>query len=178
MSRIKGTIMKKRTLLLTTLTLLMLAACANPFGARKANPFGVTDPPGSPDDSAVQAFAARFNLPGDERDPNAAAWPPRITEGRADSLEGEWFSRWGGPAEPTTCQESGGRLYFLTRDTTAKPAWLLVAVREGNRLRGRWVNATNRNDNGIFTGTVVGHDRIDGVWTSDGARWDFRRRLQ
>ena len=166
--------------LLPLLGLLLLTGCNKNggFGLGPRNPFGLADVPGSPEDADVKNFAKSARLSGDDRDGNASQWSPQATSGKADSMEGEWFGRWLANVQGrATIKIANARMYIKYEEGPA--TWLVELVRVGSTdLMGRWVNIANSNDQGFYAGKMVGHDRIDGVWTGDGARWDFRRKLK
>jgi hypothetical protein len=144
------------------------------------NPFNVKDVP-DPDGDDVQAFAARVKLAGDADDANAEPWAPQPTPGKADSLDGEWSSRWNGgsagnewSAGAATVKQVGERIYILYKDRTG--TYLIDAKRQGeSRLVGRYLNLGFDNDSSPWVGQIVDDERIDGQWTM--GRWDLRRKI-
>src|SRR5438046_1351587 len=75
----------------------LLLVFAAPFMAaepeKTRNPFNVKDVP-DPDGQDVKEFAEKNKLPGDDKDANAENWSGKTNEGKANSLAGEWPSRW------------------------------------------------------------------------------------
>jgi hypothetical protein len=154
-------------------------------GAR--NPFGVEDAP-DPDGSDVREFAADARLDGAATDPNARAWN-HVREGeRRDTIAGEWSSRWNGGVDGTIAGDTqqawkqgkaelkieGDRVYLLFdwADGTRR-ALIEARLQAGNRLRGRYVNLSDRTITRPWAGLIVDNQRIDGVWTH--GHLDFRR---
>jgi hypothetical protein len=144
------------------------------------NPFKVEDVQ-DPDGDDVKEFAKNARLAGDKEDRNAEQWVETETEGKADSLDGDWSGRWGGGSGRAKVHATKDRLFVLytdVNDGVDGVTWLLEAVRFGkNEVRGRWVQVGNKDDTGVFYGLIVGETRIDGTWGDD-ARWDFRRKLK
>lgn len=159
------------------------------------NPFGVMDVP-TPDDAAVDEFAASVSLPGASHtgvsfsgaddDDNAAPWA--TLNGAHEALEGDWRARWNGAADPTIpgdapdnwkegpaqARLANGRVYLLFEWHGGARRGLIDAGRDGaNRLVGKYVNLTNPAITRPWTGLIVSKRRIDGRWTS--GRLDFRR---
>lgn len=152
-------------------------------GAR--NPFGVKLEP-NPDDEEARAFARQANLSGGAADPNAAQWAEKVAAGQRGSLDGDWSGRWKfhgegkpwvGQTKPTKVATAGDRVYVLFR--YPEGAYLVVAVREGDRLVGRFMGVDEPRDTGVYAGRVVDDERIDGEWRgpAGAGRWDFRRKL-
>jgi hypothetical protein len=52
----------------------------------------------------------------------------------------------------------------------------MEALRQGDRLTGRYHAVDQPRDTGPCVFRIVGPDRLDGSWPS--GRWDFRRRLK
>ncbi len=144
------------------------------------NPFKVKDVP-DPDGDDVKAFAAKVKLPADAKDANAAQWAEKATKGKANSLHGEWSSRWNGGSAGSDWSTGTAqvrvvkdRVYILYTDPTG--TYLIDARRAGkNRLVGRYVNTTADNDSSPWVGVLVNNERIDGIWAE--GRWDLRRKL-
>src|SRR5262249_28364517 len=125
-------------------------------------------------------------LKGDDKDANAEKWVNDATDGKKGELEGDWSGRWKGSAdgnwtsnsEPVKIATAGDRVYIHYKDSGD---YLIVAVREGKNLIGRWIDITDPNSMmGVFTAVIVDDERIDGAW-DDGSgvgRWDFRRKLK
>ena len=67
---------------------------------RPRNPFGVMDVP-DPNGQDVLQFAATAKLAGNADDENAKAWASPSGCDPYDAIEGAWFSRWNGGADPT-----------------------------------------------------------------------------
>src|SRR6201995_1972831 len=153
---------------------------ASAFSSRK--PFGLPDVI-SPDGRDVMQLAERMRMPGGPDDRNAPQWSEAVTTGRADSLDGTWYSRWdSGTSGTATVRVVGDRFYAMYSNLSGRLAgntWLLEAIIfPDNRLAGRWIQIGNSRDTGIFIGKVVSPERIDGVWSPHLTdRWDFRRRL-
>ena len=153
-----------------------------PSGSGVRNPFGVEDVR-DPYGDDIRRFVARARLSGGGNDRNAPQWAPRASDGASGELDGDWFSRWAvGTFGGAKIQVIGDRLFALYTDDTGRMAgrtWILEAIREDNRLVGRWVQVGNPRDTGPFFGLIVNNERIDGIWNWAGTeRWDFRRRLQ
>ena len=166
--------------LLAGLALLALAVTAR-AGDQRRNPFGVEDVP-DPYGEDVKQFAAAARLPGGPNDKNAAQWVRTVTEARTNGIDGEWAGRWEAGVGVARIKTVRGRVYVLYTDKEGQfqgRSWLLEAVREGNRLVGRWHQVGNPGDTGPYVGLIVNDERIDGMWGGgDGGRWDFRRRLK
>ena len=139
-----------------------------------------------PNDRDVQTFAASARLAGSPDDENAAGWTTQ-REGTA-AIEGRWFSRWNGGADPTIANDAenkwkqgqaevkavSDRLYLLFDWDGGKRKGLIDARREGeDRLVGKYINLTDPRITRPWIGRIVSDERIDGRWT-DG-RLDFRR---
>ena len=152
-------------------------------GAR--NPFGTMDVP-DPNSREVVEFAATAMLDGGSHDANAAAWVSG--SGRHESIEGVWFSRWNGGADPTIAGDAPGRWKQGRSDvkTAGERVYLhfdwnggvrrglIDARREGaKRLVGKYINLTAPEIVRPWVGLIVDNERIDGRWT--GGRLDFRR---
>jgi hypothetical protein len=166
----------------------------------RRNPFGVADV-ATPVTQDIRKFAARVSLPGGPRDRNAEPWVKRPTAGKAGVFDGDWSGRWDGVSGTARVKVLGDRVYVLytdrdgpTPDRLQQPGaarvyvlytdrdgptpgrtWLLEAVREKERLVGRWVQVGNASDTGPYAGRIVDDERIDGTW--GGGRWDLRRKL-
>jgi hypothetical protein len=151
------------------------------------NPFGTMDVP-EPNGPDVIEFAAAASLEGQDDDANAAAWAGLPYAAGAGSLEGRWFSRWNGGADPTIAGDApekwkqgqaelrlkDDRAYLLFDWDNGKRKGLIEARRDGaTRLVGKYINLTNPEIVRPWIGLIVGGDRIDGCWT--GGRLDFRR---
>jgi hypothetical protein len=158
----------------------------NATGRPTRNPFGVMDVP-DPDGPDVAAFAANYmTLGGGPDDDNAPCWCGLSTE-RRPNLEGQWASRWNGGADPTIAGDApdlwksgaavlltkGSRVFIRFDWSDGARRGLIEAVQQDHRLVGKYINLTNPAVIRTWVGLVVGHDRIDGVWT--GGRLDFRR---
>jgi hypothetical protein len=143
------------------------------------NPFEVEDVK-DPTGEDVKDFAKGTKLPGGKDDKNAEQWVKKETEGKKGSLEGEWSGRWSDGKGTAKIKVIKDRVYVLYTDdegTLQGKTWLLEAVREKDRLVGRWVQVGNADDTGPFVGLIVDDERIDGTW-GNGERWDFRRKLK
>jgi hypothetical protein len=167
-------------------------AAADPSGAapqppeKPRNPFGVKLEP-VPDDDEVKEFAKKVRLAGGDRDDNAAPWVRRATAGKAGALDGDWSGRWRyhgtdkpwvTQTEPTKVATRGNRVYVLF--TYHEGAYLIVALRDGNRLAGRFMGLAEPKDTGPWAGVIVDDERIDGAWQgpAGAGRWDLRRSLR
>jgi hypothetical protein len=164
-----------------TFSLAYVASAPRCRAADDRNPFGVMDV-ANPDGDDVQAFAKRAQLPGGNKDDNAPQWSEKMTEGVADSLDGEWFCRWssGGGANTSwycgtaTVRTIKDRVYILCKDETG--TFLIDTLRKGNQLVGRYNCVVgNSSDSTPWVGMIVDNERIDGCW--GGGRWDLRRQL-
>jgi hypothetical protein len=146
------------------------------------NPFGVPDVP-DPDGKDVKDHAAKVKLAGDAKDANAEQWVKEVTTGKTDALDGEWYGRWNGYGGgdwvmgigTTQIKTAGDRVYILFKDHQGR--FLIEAVRDKNRLTGRWKGLDNPSDTGPCVFVIVDGERIDGDWGGAG-RWDFRRKLK
>lgn len=143
------------------------------------NPFGVKDIQ-DPDDKTVQDLADSVKLAGDDKDANAEQWVKEATAGKKGSLEGKWFDRWGAMlTEYGTGAELkvvGDRVYLLVNASNGK--YLLDLKRDKKRLMGKYQGVDNPGDTGPCFFLIVNDERLDGVWGSGSARWDFRRKLK
>jgi hypothetical protein len=153
---------------------------------RTRNPFGVMDVP-DPNDEAVLAFAAGTALAGtsDDDDENATEWTP--SRDRYGTIQGNWFTRWNGGADPTIpgdaaakwkqgraeVKAAGDRLYLLFDWNNGARRGLIDAHRDGVRLVGKYINLTDPKIMRPWVGLIVSNHRIDGRWTA--GRLDFRR---
>ena len=161
---------------------------SSPVDRHNRNPFGVMDVP-NPDDREVLEFAAGAKLTGASDDENANTWTP-TSDGnpdRYDTIEGNWFSRWHGGADPTIpgddankwkkgqaeVKATDGRFYLLFDWDNGARQGLIDVHREGTKLVGRYINLTDPNIMRPWVGLIVSNQRIDGRWT--GGRLDFRR---
>jgi hypothetical protein len=164
-------------------------ATSQPKDEKPTNPFGVKLEP-VPDDDEVKQFAKTVTLAGGAKDANATQWVDSATEGKADSLAGEWSGRWKYAGEdkpwviqekPTTFATTGDRVYILF--TYAEGPYLIVALRQGekkDRLVGRFMSVNDPKDTGPWVGLIVDNERIDGEWQgpAGSGRWDFRRKIK
>jgi hypothetical protein len=159
----------------------IIASISGAAGQGKArNPFNVEDVP-DPDGEDVKAFAAKIALPGAANDPNAVQWAEKATSGTANSLDGEWSSRWNRNRAPedwftgtAKVKSVGDRVYIYYKDRTNE--YLIDARREGKtRLVGRYLNLGEHTDTTPWVGVIIDDERIDGIWTL--GRWDLRRSL-
>ena len=159
--------------------LALLVSPARPADETR-NPFNVPDVK-DPDGQDVKQFAANVKLPGGDKDKNAEQWVKEATEGKAETLDGDWSGRWESGSGTAKIKVVKDRVYVLYTDTEGQlkgTSWLLEAVKEGkDRLVGRWVQVGNATDTGPYVGLIVGDERIDGTWGGN-ARWDFRRKLK
>lgn len=152
----------------------------DPPPSKTRNPFGVDDVP-VPDGDDVKDFAQM--LPGGPKDPNAEQWVEKETEGKPDSLDGEWSVRWkGGDAKEwvvgtATIKPVKSRVYILCKDE--RGTWLVELLREGkHRLVGRYMNVKYPRDSTPVVALIVDPERIDGLWEAERGRVDFRRKLK
>ena len=150
------------------------------------NPFQVIDPP-LPDDLGATAFAASVDLTGSADDDNARCWHDGDRSTAAD-LDGDWFSRWNGGADPTIPGDANDkwkhgavklrmtddRIYLLFTWDDGRRIGLIDARRNGARnLAGKYINLTAPEIVRPWAGLIVDTNRIDGRWTN--GRLDFRR---
>lgn len=146
------------------------------------NPFRVPDIV-APDGPDIMQLARQVRMPGGPDDRNAPQWSQSIAGGSAETLDGEWYSRWeSGTFGVAKIAVVGNRLFALYSNDVGRMSgktWLLEAViGDDNRLAGRWVQIGNPKDTGPFIGVIVGPERIDGIWSPNVThRWDFRRQL-
>lgn len=98
-------------------------------------------------------------------------------------LDGEWFGRWNqsdtGAWHVGTAKikEKDGRIYIMYWEGEDTSTGYLIEAQKGDD--GKLVGAYRYNsfsETSPWVGRIVDGDRIDGVWNSTGARWDFRRR--
>jgi hypothetical protein len=143
--------------------------------AEPRNPFGLEDVPDCCG-AESQAFAEEAPELGAADDPNAEAWDSTIG-GANGSIDGEWAGRWKVDIEgqgwftgTATIRTIGDRVFVHYRDESE---YLLEAMRQGDRLIGRYFNANNEKDRSPWVGRIVDGDRIDGAYIA--GRWDFRR---
>jgi hypothetical protein len=151
------------------------------------NPFGVLDVR-EPDGPDVVEFAAQAELIGAADDPNAMPWAGSRVHDLGSSIEGRWFSRWNGGADPTLAgdteqlwkQGTGelrtviDRVYLLFDWADGARQALIDARRDGpQRLIGRYVNLGDPAITCPWTGLIVNNRRIDGRWPH--GRLDFQR---
>lgn len=140
-----------------------------------------------PNDGEVLAFAAGASLAGKVDDPNAEQW--NMPNELSDPVEGYWWSRWNGGADPTIPGDAaekwksgcaqirviGDRIYLLFDWHRGMRRGLIDVRRESaDRLVGKYINLTNPAITRPWIGLIVNDDRIDGQWTE--GRLDFRRR--
>ena len=109
-------------------------------------------------------------------------WCQESVDGNADSLDGDWASRWRGKTDDEPWHAGtarvkcvAGRIHVLARHDGFT---YLVELRrdEKDGVAGRYVNLESASDTTPWAGRVVSPERIDGRWT--GGRWDLRRRLK
>jgi hypothetical protein len=166
--------------ILAAVSLALIGSISSCIAADERNPFGVEDV-SDPNGDDVQAFAREAKLPGDKKDDNAPQWAEKATEGKAGTLDGAWSSRWSGGTAgvnnwvfgTATVHTVKDRVYILYKDETG--TYLIDAVRNGNRLVGRYINIAFNGDSTPWVGIIVDNERIDGIWR--GGRWDLRRQL-
>ena len=173
---------KRAALVASLLIAIVVAHSPLAIAMSQRNPFRVPDIIAA-DGPDITDLAARVQMPGGPDDGNAPQWSPAITPGSPDTLNGEWYSRWGtGTFGSAKIEVVGDRLFALYTDEVGRltgKTWLLEAV-IGNdkRLSGRWIQIGNPRDTGPFIGLIVSPERIDGIWSPNmSRRWDFRRRL-
>lgn len=163
---------------------------ANPFGFPNVLDFHGSD---------VLEFARNVTLAGNAADPNAEPWADAYVSGTFGSIDGEWAGRWTSSGDPglgwtrgtAKIRSLGSRVFILYEEV--KPATeprydlvemvperqpesysvLIEAVREGDRLVGRFSNPKDMQDTSPWAGKIVDEYRIDGQWGA--GRWDFRR---
>lgn len=151
------------------------------------NPYGVMDVP-NPNDQEVLHFAGDAFLDGSPDDENASAWADARTSAARHSIEGEWYSRWNGGADPTIPGDAkekwkhgrgevrliGDRAYLLFNwDTGARRGLIDARVENAGKLVGKYINLTAPEVTRPWIGLIVSDHRIDGRWP--GGRLDFRR---
>jgi hypothetical protein len=167
----------------TALTFLLLTVSGQgdaPPATR--NPFGLPDTP-ELDLDELNRFAKIIQLTGDHDDANAPMWVDDSTRPRAGSLDGEWGSRWhagGGGTNwlygKAAVRTVNDRVYILYTDSNCTNLVEAICDSRG-RLLGRWIVVGNGNAGGRFFGQIVNQGRIDGMWSENNARWDFRRKV-
>ena len=151
------------------------------------NQFGVMDVP-NPNDQEVLEFAAAAKLAGTSDDENAIAWVASSDRNQYDTIEGKWFSRWNGGADPTIPGDAANkwkqgqaevttandRVYILFDWDNGARRGLIDAQREDTKkLVGKYINLTDPKVTRPWIGLIVSNQRIDGRLT--GGRLDFRR---
>ena len=152
---------------------------ARPNPGPRRNPFGKADV-ANPQGEDVLEFAASVRLKGDQRDANARAWNTSTLKGARDKLDGMWESRWNLRESPSLWQSGraevktvGDGVFILYQEGGS--TYLIEARKTGDRLVGRYINASVSSDTSPWVGRIVSPDRIDGQWS--GGRWDLRRRI-
>ncbi|MBE1711971.1 MULTISPECIES: hypothetical protein [Mesorhizobium] len=155
-------------------------------GSGVRNPFGVMDVP-NPEDQEVMDFASGAKLSGSTHDENAKAWEMAGSAGPDDAIDGNWFSRWNGGADPTIAgdakdkwkqgqakvQTVGERVYLHFNWDNAARQGLIEARRDGRRMVGKYINLSDPSVTQPWIGLIVNEERIDGRWPA--GRLDFRR---
>ena len=63
-------------------------------------------------DQEVLEFAAAAKLAGTSDDENAIAWVASSDRNQYDTIEGKWFSRWNGGADPTIPKKKKKYIYI------------------------------------------------------------------
>jgi hypothetical protein len=165
------------------LFVLVLAASPARPADEKRNPFDKTDVP-DPTGEDVKKYAEQVKLSGGKDDKNAEQWVKNQTEGKKGSLDGEWSGRWSdGSSATVKIKVIKDRVYILYTEeknpTYKGRVYLVEAVRDKDRLVGRWIDVDRPGDTTPFVGKIVDDERIDGVWGANGTdRWDFRRNLK
>lgn len=159
---------------------------SDPKEARIRNPFGVMDVP-APDDVEAVNFAAATKLDKSDADKNAQVWC-EADESPYGDIEGHWYSRWNGGADPTIGGDAAGkwkqgqaelksvgeRIYLMFDWNNGVRKGLIDARRDGaTRLIGKYINLTDPKIIRPWTGEIIDAKRIDGQWTN--GRLDFRR---
>src|SRR5438552_3595770 len=94
----------RATWIISGVLAVLLLGAFRPVGAqpqdkadKPRNPFGVKDVM-DPDGEDVRAFAAKVELAGDDKDPNAEQWVKQMRPGLRASLDGKWSERWNNAA--------------------------------------------------------------------------------
>ena len=105
-------------------------------------------------------------------------WEMAGSAGPDDAIDGNWFSRWNGGADPTIAGDAkdkwkqgqaevrtiGERLYMhFTWDHAARHG-LIEARREGSRMVGKYINLSDPSVTRPWIGLIVNVERIDGRW--------------
>lgn len=146
------------------------------------NPFGVNDVTDPFNDTSL-ALLNQMELTGNKNDPNAKNWTTKAVEGNPMFLDGDWFGRWNNPGSKTWSSSETqikvieDHLYILYREPKSKSGYLIEARRVGDKkLVGAYVSIGTSGSASPWAGIIVDGERIDGIWSTDGARWDFRRR--
>jgi hypothetical protein len=172
---------------------LGVLCCVWPVGAENPaarNPFGYADVP-DPDGADIQQFAASVSLEGkldgQSDDPNAEQWVSEYSDGNHRSLEGDWASRWNSAGQSPATGQLGTATFRVSKDRIfilyheANSTYLLEGkVTNDGMFLARWAlaSANASGGGGRYVGRVVHAARIDGVWSENHARWDFRRKLR
>ena len=161
--------------------LFILACAVLPLRAEETrrNPFKVEDVK-DPTADDIKRFAAEVKLPGGAKDKNAEQWVKDATAAKKGTLDGDWSGRWTGGNGTAKIMVIKDRVYVLYTDTEGDlkgKTWLLEAVRDKDRLVGRWMQVGAPEDTGPYVGLIVDDERIDGTW-GGGERWDFRRKIK
>ncbi len=127
------------------------------FPGKARNPFNVEDV-ADPIGEDLKQFASKVKLPGGADDKNAAQWVKKETEGKKGALDGDWSGRWEGGAGTAQVQVVKDRVYILYTEGEGMfkgKGYLLEAVREKDRLVGRWMTLDNTAETGPFVGLIV-----------------------
>lgn len=149
---------------------------------KRRNPFGLPDIVNPVSDGA-KSLADQVPLAGGKDDVNAKDWTVKAVVGNPMFLDGEWSSRWNssGGDESWAAGTAKIRLIkdrlFIHYKGVSGSNYLIEAVRVGDKkLIGAYVTAGNGGAGSPWVGRIVDGERIDGIWSTNGARWDFRRR--
>src|SRR6185295_10677977 len=97
-----------------------------------------------------------------DKDPNAEQWVKEATAGKKGSLDGDWSSRYTGSSGTAKVKVVKDRVYVLYTETQGPfkgKQFLLEAIRDGDKLMGRWIQVgKGADDSGPFVGLVVGDE--------------------
>jgi len=165
---------------MTTYSIVLIAAIV--AAEKPRNPFAVNDVV-DPFNDTVLEFARGVDLKGDDDDVNATEWTPKPVIGNPMHLDGDWFGRWnnsgtGGWHKGTAkIKEEDDRIFILYREAKGTIGYLIeVRKGENGKLVGAYTTVGSTSGTSPWVGRLVDGERIDGMWSSSGGRWDFRRR--